>query len=134
MDLGQLVREKRFVTILEFVDELPEHCRTNSAMLNDPDRAAEMAERIVEREKVEREQGRGKVGWTPDVAEWSLMHELLSQIRDTLVRVNSEKPRAVKDFPRPRTVVAEELKKARSASTSDNAKDLVAQLTPWAAA
>lgn len=116
------------MTLLELIEELPAYSRLNSAIMNDP----EQAPLIVERLRAEEGQGdkAGKLKWSPDLAEWSLSHELLAEIRDVLAQANSEKKITV--FPRPTTLVDEEKKRTAASNSEAEARNLVAQLTPWA--
>lgn len=99
MDLATEYRNRRWVALLDYIDQLPRANRLNEAMLNDPEVAAELAERPDPTEP-----------WSPDVRDYNLtaimMREMISElkvIQQTLVASGGAKPKPFTPFPAPVT-------------------------------
>lgn len=95
-----------------------------SAILNDPERAEEIAETIVSREDeddAELSAGQSVTGQTPVVT-------VLQDLADLVIAALGGKDR----YPRPVTAVSEAVDELRTTRTMAAATDVIAALTPWA--
>lgn len=99
MDLADFIARKRWVAVLEYIDQLPDANRLNEAILNDPDEAARLAALPPSKKQ-----------WSPRVSEYNLAAHmqrdqinLLATISQQLVGLAHGKPRQPKLFPAPRT-------------------------------
>ncbi|MFM9430065.1 hypothetical protein [Arthrobacter sp. MP_2.3] len=105
MDLAEWYAGKRWVGLLELIDNLPRAGRLNEAIANDPEMAAHLAELRLSRSD-------DADPWTPLVSEFDL-HATMTQslitevkaLRHALLSVNAIKPGEEKPFPSPRTEI-----------------------------
>jgi hypothetical protein len=105
VDLAGWYAAKRWVGLLELIDNLPTACRFNEAIADDPEMAAHLAElRLSATDDAE--------PWSPRISEFDLqavmMQALISEIkalRQTLLSVNGNKPGEETPFPSPRTEI-----------------------------
>ncbi|POH58264.1 hypothetical protein [Arthrobacter glacialis] len=100
-DLDVWYSAGRWVALIELIDMLPDACRLNEAIVNDP----EMAELLASQpDPVE--------PWSPRVSDNTLTNVILARIADgiassqqTQVAVAGGKPAKVAPFPTPRTAI-----------------------------
>lgn len=125
MDLARWWQDRRWVGLLELIDQLPAASRFNEAILNDPEFA---------RAAVAHESGDGPA-WAPKISEFDLHATLLRDVVQTLQGVQvaviasaGGKPPKVSPYPVPRTA----LDAAREALLHEWADDLIGRLTPHA--
>lgn len=119
MDLAAWWKARRWVALLELIDQLPRTARTRAAMVNDPQFAKEWLEREGQDDDEAPE-------WTPPLTEWDTRTQLEAEQRDLLLDavrllagirhgiqvVNVKQLRPAprtggKPFPRPRTAIDE---------------------------
>lgn len=117
MDLDELYSEGRHVALLEYIDMLPSACRLNEAILNDPERAREIAKLPKPKEP-----------WSPRISEYDLAAVMrrefisaINSVQQTVVASVGGKPKPVKPFPVPRT----ELDRAREAEDKQFTLDII---------
>lgn len=111
-------RGRRWVELLELIEQLPSHSRLSEAQQNDP----VWAEYIVDQAEKRKKQHGDQEKWHPPVRDWDLQAMLLHDIRETLVAVRQaviqstllpqanggvkrDKAPKVSPFPTPRTEV-----------------------------
>ncbi|URC18055.1 tail assembly chaperone [Arthrobacter phage Cole] len=101
VDLAEWYVAGRWVALLDFIDGLPNACRLNGAIVNDP----EMAELIASQPKSDDE-------WAPPFAEFDLNAHLLREVlhavkslRQVSMAAAGGKPGEEKPFPAPRTEI-----------------------------
>lgn len=125
VDLAVWWRGKRWVGLLELIDQLPSASRVNEAVLND----REFAEAVVARESGDRPE------WAPKVSEFDLHATLLRDVIQALQGVQAAviaaaggKPPKIKPYPAPRTALEE----VRQDVLQAWADSLISRLTPHA--
>lgn len=79
VDLTVLWRERRFVALLDLVDQLPATSRLRAAVASDRDLALEMLEQGGPKGEQE--------PWSPPLTEWDVKSALLAEVRDRLGEV-----------------------------------------------
>lgn len=129
MDLAVWWQQRRWVGLLELIDELPSASRFNEAVLNDP----EFAEAVAARETGSDNKGDE---WSPRISEFDL-HALLLRdviqgvqgVQAAVIALAGGKPPKQSPYPAPRTALDE----ARERALTEWADDLIAKLTPHAA-
>ncbi len=117
MDLADWWRRRRWVALLDLIDQLPAASRLSEAIRNDPDQA----ELIARSDSGE--------PWRPSVRDFDLNAVLLVEIRNAvgaLVEVMTQGKGKLPPIPLPRTL-ADDL---RDTVTPDWAEDLISVLTP----
>ncbi|MFF1382768.1 hypothetical protein ACFVWT_04300 [Arthrobacter sp. NPDC058288] len=105
MDLAEWFRAKRWVALLELIDNLPTACRLNEAIANDPEAAAHLAElRLSKPEDAD--------PWSPRISEFDLNITMLREIlhaikglRQVSIAAAGGKPGEEKPFPAPYTEI-----------------------------
>lgn len=106
MDLSVWLHDRRYRSLLELIEQLPDASRLNEAKQNDPE-YAEMIARI-------RSENEGEEAdtWSPPVRNYDLTALLLREVREAVmavyvavVRSNGGKTSKVKEFPSPVTEV-----------------------------
>jgi len=131
-------KARRWVALLELIDQLPATSRTQAAMLNDPDIAADI---------LAHEDGDDAETWSPPLTDWNTGTALQAETRDLLLDavrllaairsgipvVQQEKLRTPpkiggKPFPRPLTAVD----KARRAAEIEAYNEALAVFSPHA--
>lgn len=137
MDLGELWRERRWVTILDVLDRLPGHSWFSSAVSMDEEHAAMMAESIQAQAAASGQQPEAKgpslTGWTNEVAALTNVLDAVRAVQHTIVAVNSERgkvPEPPKPAPRPVTPLEKALKAAAFAARKAKHESLVARVLP----
>lgn len=126
MDLAVLYRQRRWVYLLDLIDNLPQASRLSRAMMNDP----EVAEQILAMAEAE-----GENEWNPPLSEYDLKAQYLAQIVDglsslqsTLVAVNGGKPERPRPIPRPKT----QIDVIRERRSQERQNDIIALFAPHA--
>lgn len=106
MDLGQWWAARRWVALLELIDQLPLASRLNEAIQNDPEQAE-----LIARAREAAPQGEAQA-WSPRFAEYDLHAHLLRDVIKALLGVQAAvvaqatgKAPTVPDYPRPLTEV-----------------------------
>lgn len=101
MDLAGWYTQRRWVGLLELIDQLPANSRLREAALDDPEQAALLADLPQPDEP-----------WRPRLSEWDLTAQVLTQIYGVLgaifqqtVANGGHKPKPVPDLPVPETEV-----------------------------
>ncbi|WP_284763382.1 hypothetical protein [Arthrobacter sp. efr-133-R2A-63] len=105
MDLAEWFVAKRWVALLELIDMLPTACRLNEAIANDPEMAAIMAEKRLERQD-------DPDPWAPRLSEYDLNITVLREIlhavkglRQVSIAAAGGKPGEETPFPAPYTEI-----------------------------
>lgn len=101
MDLAEWYAGKRWLALLELIDNLPTACRLNEAIANDPEAAAHLADAP-----------RSADPWSPRVSEFDLNATMLREIlhaikalKQVSIAVAGGKPGDEKPFPMPFTEI-----------------------------
>lgn len=81
VDLAQLIADRRFIAVLDYIDGLPKSSRMREAMLDD----REYAEMIVANESSTDRQEK----WAPSISEFNPMMILLSMLHSAIERNTS---------------------------------------------
>jgi hypothetical protein len=105
VDLAEWFVAKRWVALLELIDNLPTACRLNEAIANDPETAAHLAElRLSKSDDAE--------PWSPRISEFDLNITMLREIlhaikglRQVSIAAAGGKPGEEKPFPAPYTEI-----------------------------
>ncbi|QCB97117.1 hypothetical protein E5206_09390 [Arthrobacter sp. PAMC25564] len=105
MDLAEWYAGKRWVGLLELIDNLPTACRLNEAIANDPETAAHLAElRLSAPDDAE--------PWSPRISEFDLNITMLREIlhaikglRQVSIAAAGGKPGEETPFPAPYTEI-----------------------------
>lgn len=113
MDLAEWVAAKRWVALLELIDNLPTACRLNEAIANDPEAAAELAAARLDSEQESADP------WSPRVSEFDLTATMLREIlhaikalKQVSIAAAGGKPGEEKPFPAPFTEIDRAIKAA----------------------
>jgi len=106
VDLAEWFRAKRWVALLELIDNLPTACRLNEAIANDPEAAKHLAELRLSRQDDDSDP------WSPRISEFDLNITMLREIlhaikglRQVSIAVAGGKPGDEKPFPAPYTEI-----------------------------
>ncbi|SDK79062.1 hypothetical protein [Arthrobacter sp. ok362] len=101
MDLAEWYAGRRWVALLELIDNLPTACRLNEAIANDPEAAAALAAAP-----------RSEDPWSPRVSEFDLTATMLREIlhaikalKQVSIAAAGGKPGEEKPFPAPFTEI-----------------------------
>jgi len=105
VDLAEWYAGKRWVGLLELIDNLPTACRLNEAIANDPEAAKHLAEiRLSRADDAE--------DWAPRISEFDLTATMLREIlhaikglRQVSIAAAGGKPGEEKPFPAPYTEI-----------------------------
>ncbi|MFS0718867.1 hypothetical protein ABC337_05040 [Arthrobacter sp. 1P04PC] len=105
MDLAEWYAAKRWVGLLELIDNLPTACRLNEAIANDPETAIMLAElRLNTQDNAE--------AWSPKISEFDLTATILREIlhaikglRQVSIAASGGKPGEETPFPAPYTEI-----------------------------
>lgn len=100
MDLAVWWRQRRWVGLLELIDQLPAHCRLNEAVQNDPEQARLMA---LAREYAQ-DGDEQPEPWSPPPSEFDLHAMLLREIAHNLAALVTQGKTSAY-IPAPRTEV-----------------------------
>ena len=106
MDLAAWWQARRWVGLLELIDNLPDASRLKGAIYNDPEQARLIA---IQRETADPD----RESWSPSVAEYDLHAMLLREVVHNLAALRQEKNPTY--IPAPRTEIdrqAQQLAKA----------------------
>lgn len=141
IDLGEYWRARRWQTLLDLIDHLPQNTWFAAAVGDDVEHAELMAKAIAERraagEDEEGPKGPGLQNWSPEV---DLMTKILDVLKNIAYinimaaskgKANQQSP---KPEPRPQTALARETKQSDFRRRQAKHKDLVAQMLPHKAA
>lgn len=111
MDLAAWWRARRWVGLLELIDQLPAASRLNEAIQNDPEQA-EIIALHIEEQKQKADADAEQKPWSPRVAEYDLHANLLRDLiqatlglRSAVIASNGGKPGQTPDYPAPITEV-----------------------------
>ncbi|MCZ9884154.1 hypothetical protein [Arthrobacter sp. B2a2-09] len=106
MDLAEWFAAKRWVALLELIDNLPTACRLNEAIANDPEMAAVLAEQRLSRLDDDADP------WSPKISEFDLNITVLREIlhavkglRQVSIAAAGGKPGEETPFPAPYTEI-----------------------------
>lgn len=134
IDLGEAWRSRRWRTLLATIDRLPSHTYYAEAVSKDPEHAKALAEAMA---AVPDDQDPGQAAppmriWTPEV-------QLLTQIKDAVrhlewmvlaTNVGKKAPKAPEPSPTPKSLVAQETKRADFKRRQSNHEALTKRLLP----
>lgn len=111
MDLAAWWRTRRWVGLLDLIDQLPAASRLNEAIQNDPEQA-EIIALHIEQQKQKAEAADEQKPWSPRVAEYDLHANLLRDLiqatlglRAAVIASAGGKPGQTPDYPTPVTEV-----------------------------
>lgn len=101
VDLGEWWRARKYRPLLDLIDQLPQACRLNEAVQNDPEQAMAIA---MAREYAHPADGdeQERPLWSPPVRHYDLHAMLLREVAHNVAALVSKTPRYI---PAPRTLV-----------------------------
>ena len=115
MDLARWWADRRWVALLELIDQLPQASRFMEAVANDPEQAALI---IQAREQQERD-GEQDEPWSPRLSEFGLMERLqrdtiqaLMGVQAAIIAASGNKPPRQEPYPVPVTEVDRAVQRA----------------------
>lgn len=132
VDVGELWRARRWRTLLDLIDHLPGWSWYASAVFNDEEHAAMLAESM----KSQEESGEKPTGappqhhWTPEVQAITTLTDAVNQITYVTSAANGGKPSPPKPMPRPLSPLEKALKRAQHERRQAAHESLVARLLP----
>jgi hypothetical protein len=135
MDLGEQWRARRWRTLLATIDRLPQHTLYSEAVSQDPEHAKLLAKALAERDGEDGPSDKNPPlrTWTPEVRLLTDIFDAIRQLQHTIVAVQVPKGKAgnpPEPSPRPKTILAEETRKAEYQRRLGVHKSLVARLLP----
>jgi hypothetical protein len=132
VDAGELWRARRWRTMLDLIDHLPGWSWYASAVFNDEEHAAMLAESM----KAQAEGGEKPTGappqhhWTPEVQAITTLTDAVNQITYVTSAANGGKPSPPKPMPRPLSPLEKALKRNEFERRQAAHESLVARLLP----
>lgn len=134
LDLGDLWRDRRWLTLIDVIDRLPAHSWYASAVANDEEHAQMLAAQLAARSAAgdeAKESGPALTTWTPEVAVMTSVLDAVRHLAYATVAVqggsSGEPP---KPAPRPSTAIEKAMKAADNARRKSKHDKLVARVLP----